>query len=259
MKDTIGGVRAANSFPPGIEVLLVRHVCMRIGDKKQFSWCLAFFWVVVGLTLFFGGLGSAGAQAEPPPPEMPPLPQGLDPPPTVYPPTQISEGATVYYLVCMACHGDRGQGLTDEWRGALDEPDQNCWQSKCHASNYPPGGFVFPKIVPAVASPGMLAKFDTAFDLYLYIKNEMPFQAPGSLRDEEYWQLAAFLLSLNRVDPGPLPLTEERAAKISLRPSISDPGVLDEKFSFWWAVIALPVLLLASLVLWNFLRRFPPG
>ena len=33
-------------------------------------------------------------------------------PPTVFPKNQADEGHQVYYMVCMACHGDRGQGLT---------------------------------------------------------------------------------------------------------------------------------------------------
>jgi hypothetical protein len=174
--------------------------------------------MILGALFFFQiGIYQIKAQTETPKPEMPPLPQGLDPPPTVYPPTQISEGANTYYLVCMACHGDRGQGLTDEWRGALDPEDQNCWQSRCHASNHPPDGFIFPKAVPALASPGMLARFDTALDLYLFISSKMPFQAPGSLSDQEYWQLTTFLVSLNGIRLDNLPLNSEKAAKISLR------------------------------------------
>lgn len=178
---------------------------------------------VMVLSAVFGGLADAGqafAQTQPPPPEMPPLPQGLDPPPTVYPPTEVSKGSYTYYMVCMACHGDRGQGLTEEWRGALDVEDQNCWQSKCHHTNYPPGGFVFPKFVPAVIGPIMPARFGTGLELYEYLHTEMPFQAPGSLSDEEYWQLTAFLLALNGVDPGEAPLNPERAALIYLRPPL---------------------------------------
>lgn len=160
--------------------------------------------------------GGPGAHAQTPAPDMPPLPQGLEPPPTVYPPTEIYKGSYIYYQVCMACHGDRGQGLTEDWRAMLDPPDQNCWQSKCHASNYPPGGFVFPKYVPAVAGPIILARFETGLDLHEYIRAEMPFQAPGSLSEEEYWQLTAFLLSLNGADPGDEPLNAEQAARIYL-------------------------------------------
>jgi mono/diheme cytochrome c family protein len=223
-------------------------------------WWAILFIGLVSLAFGLGRADSVRAQTEPPLPEMPPLPQGLDPPPTVYPPTQVSEGANVYYLVCMACHGDKGQGLTAEWRGALDEPDQNCWQSKCHASNYPPGGFVFPEIVPAVASPGMLARFETALDLYSYIKNEMPFQAPGSLSDQEYWQLTAFLVSLNRIDTGDLPLNEEKAARIFLREKAVGSASAEENANpYWWAAVALPGFLVTALVVLVILRRSSAG
>ena len=220
-----------------------------------------FFVSILGLAFCLGGVQPANAQTEPPGPDMPPLPQGLDPPPTVYPPTQVSEGANVYYLVCMACHGDKGQGLTDEWRGALDPPDQNCWQSRCHAANYPPGGFVFPKIVPALASPGMLARFETALDLYLYLNDEMPFQTPGSLKEEEYWQLTAFLLSLNGQDPGSPLLTAEQAGQIKLREKvIGMPAPAPRRgVGAWWVVFGLAGSLVFLLIFTLALRRSRSG
>ncbi|MCC6957096.1 MAG: c-type cytochrome [Anaerolineales bacterium] len=227
-------------------------------------WWTALLVGLAALALIIGGADLAQAQTEPPPPDMPPLPRRLDPPPTVYPPTQVSQGSGVYYLVCMACHGDQGQGLTDEWRGALDLPDQNCWQSKCHAANHPPGGFVFPKIVPALASPGMLARFDTALDLYLYIKNQMPFQAPGSLSDEEYWQLTAFLLALNRVEPGQPELDAENAAGIELRQlAVGGAPAQDNRppdwLPAWLPALILPALLALGLILWLVLRHGAKG
>ena len=38
---------------------------------------------------------------------LPPIPAGA---------TQADIGAEIYALVCRDCHGDRGQGLTDEFR-----------------------------------------------------------------------------------------------------------------------------------------------
>lgn len=35
-------------------------------------------------------------------------------PPTVPAPNQADEGAQLYWLHCQPCHGDQGQGLTDE-------------------------------------------------------------------------------------------------------------------------------------------------
>ena len=154
----------------------------------------------------------------PPPGPMAAFSDRLAPPPTVYPPTQADQGAQVFYQVCMACHGDHGQGLTDEWRGVLDPPDQNCWQSRCHAANHPVDGFVFPKVVPPVVGPQIKILFANGLDLYEYIKTKMPFQAPGSLKDAEYWQLTAFLLRLNGVNPGTQILSAQSAAELWLNP-----------------------------------------
>jgi hypothetical protein len=178
--------------------------------------------LVYCLLLIFPGVAGSYQQVNTPTPEPPrPMSQFLDrlaAPPTVYPPTQADQGAQVYYLVCMACHGDRGQGLTAEWRGALDPPDQNCWQSRCHAANHPPDGFVFPHDVPPVIGPSMAARFANGLELYQYLKTRMPWQAPGMRSDEEYWQLTAHLLRWNGVDPGSEPLTPERAANLWLNP-----------------------------------------
>jgi hypothetical protein len=142
----------------------------------------------------------------------------LAPPPTVYPPTQADQGAQLYYQICMVCHGDRGQGLTDEWRGVLDAEDQNCWQSGCHGGRLRADGFEFPHIVPAAVSPGVVARFANALEFHDYIKTKMPWHAPGSRSEEEYWQLTAFLLRANGIDAGQEPLTPQRAAAIRMRP-----------------------------------------
>ena len=107
--------------------------------------------------------------------------------------TQADIGAEIYRLVCQDCHGDRGQGLTDEWRAQWAPEDQNCWTSKCHASNYPPEGFALPRFVPAIMGSESLARFETTLDLLDYIKSNMPWHDPGNLVDAEYRQLTSFL------------------------------------------------------------------
>lgn len=129
---------------------------------------------------------------------------------------QVAVGAEIYRLVCSACHGDVGQGFTKEWVAKWAPEDQNCWQSKCHAENHPPDGFVLPAHSPAVKGPIISALFNTALDLYQYNKLHMPWHAPGSMRDEEYWQLTAFLLDLNGIDLGNTILDADNAAGISL-------------------------------------------
>lgn len=133
-------------------------------------------------------------------------------------PVQADMGSQVYYMVCMACHGDQGQGLTPAWVESWDLGEQTCWSSKCHAANHPPEGFELPKYIPPVMGSVVTARFATVLDLHDYMKKNMPWQAPGSLTDEEYWQLTAYLARWNGVDPGAQPLTPERAASLSFRP-----------------------------------------
>jgi hypothetical protein len=132
--------------------------------------------------------------------------------------SQLEKGAEVYRLVCNACHGDVGQGLTQDWLEKWDPEDRNCWQSKCHGKIRPPDGFELPRFVPPVKGPKILAMFDTALDLYQYNKATMPWHAPGTMRDEEYWQVTAFMVEMNGVDLGGTILGETTAAQVSLKP-----------------------------------------
>lgn len=136
-------------------------------------------------------------------------------PPTA---TQADRGAEIYRLVCSSCHGDRGQGLTTKWRMTWNPRDQNCWQSKCHASNHPPDGFELPRYVPAIIGPYTLTRFKTALDLYVYNHSFMPWHDPGSMIEEESWQVTAFLVRENGIDPIETPLDAERAAVLLLHP-----------------------------------------
>jgi mono/diheme cytochrome c family protein len=148
----------------------------------------------------------------------------LAPPPMSDPPTQIEQGAYAYYLSCMVCHGDRGQGLTEEWRGALDPADQNCWQSRCHAPNHPPGGFQLPRYAPAIIGSGMLAHYESAAGLYEFLRTRMPWQAPGILEDEVYWHLTAFLLDANGFAFGTTELGPDNAAQVRMDTGSEPPA-----------------------------------
>jgi mono/diheme cytochrome c family protein len=119
---------------------------------------------------------------------------------TATPPTQGGHGKDVFYLHCMPCHGDLGQGLTDEFRFREYPPeDTNCWKSGCHGERPYENGFTLPKTIPALIGPSTLSHFTTAQDVYNFIHKAMPFNAPGSLSDEEYLQLLAFLLESNHI------------------------------------------------------------
>jgi hypothetical protein len=132
--------------------------------------------------------------------------------------TQLEYGTEVYRLVCKACHGDKGQGLTDDWRAQWNPKDQNCWQSKCHALNHPPDGFYMPQVPAVVGIP--LVMFNNALDLKNYIYKTMPWHDPASMTQKDTWSVTAYILKINGVDPGP-DLNEQTAAQIRLRPQSS--------------------------------------
>jgi hypothetical protein len=154
------------------------------------------------------------AQASEPGPT--PTPDRLAKPALPANPSQADLGAVDYWFSCMVCHGDRGQGLTEEWRAASGPEDMNCWQSRCHASNHPPEGFELPTYAPLVIGEGALGRFDTALDLYAYIAGEMPWQMPGELDDEIYWRLTAFLLRENGLGGSDVELGPDNADQIRL-------------------------------------------
>jgi hypothetical protein len=98
----------------------------------------------------------------------------------------------------MPCHGDLGQGLTDEFRMVWEEDHQDCWDSGCHGGRERDEGFPIPTIVPAVmGTTDHLPWFTTPQQLFEYLEATHPPQAPGRLTDEETWQIVALLWSGN--------------------------------------------------------------
>lgn len=112
-------------------------------------------------------------------------------------PSQADRGAQVYWLSCLPCHGDLGQGLTDEFRAAYPPEDRNCWESGCHGERPYENGFKLPASIPAVVGADALQKFSDAAVLQAYIKAAMPFWKPNSLTEEDAWAVTAFLLREN--------------------------------------------------------------
>ncbi len=144
----------------------------------------------------------------------------LGPPPLSDPPTQIELGHWHYNFSCMVCHGDRGQGLTAEWRTVLDPADRNCWQARCHGPSHPPYGFEIPKTAPMIMGSGALSGYRTAADLFEYLRAKMPWPYPGLFDDTVYWELTAYLADANQVDLGGEKLGPERAQRIFLVPEL---------------------------------------
>lgn len=136
-------------------------------------------------------------------------------PPTVASPTQADEGAQLYWLHCQPCHGDQGQGLTDEWRAQYPPEDQNCWESGCHGSRPYDPAFQLPTRVPAVIGDHALARFPTFDGVYRYVSVAMPYFFPGDLTQEEYLAILAHLARENGIGDG-RPLTLDNLADVPI-------------------------------------------
>lgn len=157
-----------------------------------------------------------GAGEEPTPEPTSWISSDIDKPVLPANPLLADKGAVKFWGVCMACHGDRGQGLTDEWRKRGFGEDMNCWQSKCHSNNHPPEGFQLVRAVPPAIGPNTLRRFTTAAELHDYLQAKMPWWKPGSLTSEEAWQLTAFLLREDGLYPHNQEFNPQKAASISV-------------------------------------------
>ena len=131
-------------------------------------------------------------------------------------PSQADHGAQVYWLSCMPCHGDQGQGLTDEFRATYPPEEEYCWESGCHGANPYESGFTIPKKIPAVIGEQTLAKFTDAAQLHAYIRAAMPFWKPGSLTEDESWRVTAFILRQNDLWNASTELSASNAADVKI-------------------------------------------
>lgn len=174
------------------------------------------------LSLMLAGVITTSGLPAPPVEDEPiPTPMVIDPrmakPFMPEKPSRADLGALVYWQYCLACHGDQGQGLTDEFRQMAFGEDMNCWQSKCHATNHPQPGFIFPRVVPPIVGSGTLRNFVTARSLYNYLLARMPrykFVMPLELPEDDYWNVTAYLLSKNGVLPQDADFSPQEASII---------------------------------------------
>jgi quinol-cytochrome oxidoreductase complex cytochrome b subunit/mono/diheme cytochrome c family protein len=191
--------------------------------------------VFIVLMLAIGTLNLTGAKASPqaqgtvtPPPQPTPTfdLRRLDKPVVTGDNSeQLKKGSVLYWGVCLTCHGDRGQGMTPEWRDAYGE-DKDCWQSGCHGEDHPTPGFLIPKdlVIPPVAGPGKLARFKNAQELHDFVLASMPWWNPGDLTDEEAWQVSAYILRLHKVMPTDFELKSTNASAITTLYAVPQPG-----------------------------------
>jgi hypothetical protein len=131
-------------------------------------------------------------------------------------PSQADLGAYAYWEYCLPCHGDRGQGLTEEFRELYPPEDRDCWASGCHGPRPYENGWTLPTAVPALIGPGRLARFSNAAALQAFVQAAMPWHNPGSLGETTTWQITSHLLRSNGVPIPPNELGPENALDVSL-------------------------------------------
>lgn len=115
----------------------------------------------------------------------------------------VREGAILYDHNCSACHGDTGRGMA-EAKTSFPNDKRVCTQ--CHRPHNPPqmdhlamnwrNAFDV-GIAPPVIGPGALTGFGSGAALFGYVRATMPRPWPGSLSDEEYLAITAFLAATN--------------------------------------------------------------
>jgi mono/diheme cytochrome c family protein len=137
---------------------------------------------------------------------------------------QLQRGHAVYAFHCTTCHGATGQGF-EEARSAFPDDHYHC--IRCHAPANPPvmtqaeidrtqSVFALGN-APGLADAEALAKFGSAAGLHAYVRATMPRWNPGSLDDDEFLDVTAYVLHLAGLLPDDVPaLTPEGLAAVSL-------------------------------------------
>ena len=115
----------------------------------------------------------------------------------------VREGAILFDHNCSACHGDTGGGL-DEAKTSFPDDKRNC--TRCHRPSNPPqmdhlamnwrNAFDI-GVAPQLIGPSALDGFASGAALFGYVRATMPRPWPGSLSDDEYLAITAFLAEAN--------------------------------------------------------------
>lgn len=96
---------------------------------------------------------------------------------------QLAAGKKAYADSCARCHGSRGQGGTGPNLVGPDRPLEN---------------------------------YETAAGLFDYVSKTMPFDKPGSLTDQQYYDALAYLIDANDRLPPDTVLNKQTAAGVRL-------------------------------------------
>jgi|GEM_PF-1439259 len=108
---------------------------------------------------------------------------------------QVSRGAEVYAAHCGSCHGKGGAGT---------------------ASAPALGG---PKALPLEPPSGAAVRksqFVTVADVATFVVQNMPGDAPGSLSEDDYFAVLAFVLQANGIDLGQKKLDSALATSLTI-------------------------------------------
>ena len=102
-------------------------------------------------------------------------------PPSTPPRNQIEIGMTVFLVYCAKCHGQHGEGYIARALVAARDP---------------------------------LAGYRTADNIFAYVSRAMPGDHPGSLTEQQYWDVIAFLLDANGVLPKGAQVSKDNAKMV---------------------------------------------
>jgi hypothetical protein len=165
----------------------------------------------------------------------PPLPEN---------PTEYELGRNLYWHWCMTCHGDVGQGLTDEFRVIWEEDHQDCWGRGCHAGHPGDTGFPIPTIVPALVSDTHLRQFSCIQELSTFLKATHPPQSPGILKDKEYHAIALFVFTMNERPLIEIPITQTPTLARTGTPVTSPTAKADASPQYGIAILAVLIMVI---------------
>ena len=116
----------------------------------------------------------------------------------VYTKEQAKRGRPVYARTCTECHGDEPVALRpNEHRPVLSE---NTIEFSLVSDPGASGFSSAPPLAGGVFLRGW--KNQTVANLYQYARSEMPQESPGSLTDQQYVDIIAYLFSLSSLPEG---------------------------------------------------------